>query len=807
VLQPFHSSVECVARPDECDESALAGRPLPPRVDHALKAWRMAREEGEPCGPNGGELSSLGWQQLQSIGEAMAGAYATLLDRDDPNTTALQVVSTDTGRTALSATAMTRGLLHGAGVHTGLPPNEAGAAGGDAADDARDSSDAGQNTVRIHPTGGAEVLQGDANTPSDTDAAQPAEVEEVLSQLHAPTRTTYYSRQEARQHSSRHADRLLLHGTNARAVPQLRLPLRLHVLQRPDDPMMAGVPVRIAACPAAAALERDSPAARAFFQTPPPIAARIAALAGVEASEVPTTEQVADDIYTRLCHGEALPCWGTLPEGAGDAGRVGETDAGARGPAAAHTDSLQQLQPPQAHRARTAGDGRACACLSDESLHADAAAPATHGVGAVQAQDRAQDQAQVQDQAQPQGCGAQLAAVAAASVQEHLQTDMAWAPACARGGPQAIHGAAGAGGAAAAADWSPSELHAAALPLWRSPRVAPAALNGTLGPLHSDWALDRRLAALTAHLPQAGALHGHDGSSSSGSNETRGSGGSVVVPATAGRQGSDSSDSESESGSSGVCLDVCDAVSMLERAELAYSNRFAQPFIRLMLFPFLRQVLGQLRDAAAGRAGHPRIVLRAAHDTVLAPLLTTLGWSHRPFPWPGYASRVIIELWRAPDTAVPAAAAGGNANGPAASDLSAAEAAAAGGGRQSDDQFLVRFLYNGEDFTQMTACGRRRRPSTSRGQGERRGSEAPVTRAPPELWPCTLRAFADIVDGLVAPHTSWEEACRLPGVATGDAAATLVGAGPPADDSALPAGAAPPHHITRASTEAAAAEL
>ena len=83
----------------------------------------------------------------------------------------------------------------------------------------------------------------------------------------------------------------------------------------------------------------------------------------------------------------------------------------------------------------------------------------------------------------------------------------------------------------------------------------------------------------------------------------------------------------------------------MERADLLYAHRFSLPSIRLLTYPLLHQMLTQLEAAAAGVPGTPRVVLRAAHDTVLAPMLATLGWTRRAFPWPGYAARLVIELW------------------------------------------------------------------------------------------------------------------------------------------------------------------
>jgi hypothetical protein len=102
--------------------------------------------------------------------------------------------------------------------------------------------------------------------------------------------------------------------------------------------------------------------------------------------------------------------------------------------------------------------------------------------------------------------------------------------------------------------------------------------------------------------------------------------------------------------------------------------------------------------------------LRAAHDTVLAPLLATLGWTHRAYPWPGYAARLVLELWQEGGGAAP--------------------------------RHFVRAVYNGRDVTGLTRCGA--------GGGGARGGDDP---------PCSLAAFRALVEGLIAPSASFEERC------------------------------------------------
>ena len=135
LLTPFHSTRECIARgtPGACSAHDASARAAPSRVQTAFRAWATIRANGEPCGPTGGELSTTGWSQLLEIGHSLGGRYRGLLRTGNPATTALRVVSTDTGRTVLSATAMTQGLLAGAAAWDAEGEASEGAAGDAAA--------------------------------------------------------------------------------------------------------------------------------------------------------------------------------------------------------------------------------------------------------------------------------------------------------------------------------------------------------------------------------------------------------------------------------------------------------------------------------------------------------------------------------------------------------------------------------------------------------------------------------------------------------------------------------------------------
>ena len=285
-LLPTPSTQECVVHGVGCAVPGAPATGAHRRVREAIRAWQDVRDEGEPCGADGGDLSSVGWQQLSAIGEGLAAAYAPLMAWDNAATTALQVTTTDTGRTALSATAALRGFLHGLGA-------SAEEGGGDAEGDP------------------PRVCDDDGDTLPHALGLQ---------------------RQCARAAATRHADAALA----AHAVPQLSLPLTLHVVNRDRDPLMYGLrPASV--CPRAAsdALLADE-GVHAHARLPLDVAARMAAAAGlsieagvgeglapdtsgghlsvVDASNtLPGIEETVDDLYTRACHGHDLPCWRAPP--------------------------------------------------------------------------------------------------------------------------------------------------------------------------------------------------------------------------------------------------------------------------------------------------------------------------------------------------------------------------------------------------------------------------------------------------------------------------------------------------------------
>lgn len=165
---------------------------------------------------------------------------------------------------------------------------------------------------------------------------------------------------------------------------------------------------------------------------------------------------------------------------------------------------------------------------------------------------------------------------------------------------------------------------------------------------------------------------------------------------------------------SGRCLTQSQASQIVMRADAIYSVRSASRATRLNTYPILSDIVKTLRQAADKRENSPRFVVRAGHDTVVAPILASLGAVDGPFAWPGFASRIVLELWEA------------STSSPSSSSVAS--------------EYLVRMTMNGEDVTKRLSC----------------------SAANPEQSYCTLDEFASLVDQLIAPSSSWAEACAQP---------------------------------------------
>jgi hypothetical protein len=197
-----------------------------------------------------------------------------------------------------------------------------------------------------------------------------------------------------------------------------------------------------------------------------------------------------------------------------------------------------------------------------------------------------------------------------------------------------------------------------------------------------------------------------------------------------------------------VCLSSDDASTVLRQGDALYISRFTNRAVRLLTYPLLRDMLKIMRRAANGAAGAPRVAVRAAHDTVISPLLATLGAMDGMYGWPNYASRVAFEVWE-------------------------------GGGGEWSGAHLVRLLYNGVDFTRFLACARnvspggaaRPRPPQQRpgqGKGKGKGQMPSSSSSSSSSYACLLTDLEAQVEALLGPPSSspplrtWEEACAAP---------------------------------------------
>jgi len=120
------------------------------------------------------------------------------------------------------------------------------------------------------------------------------------------------------------------------------------------------------------------------------------------------------------------------------------------------------------------------------------------------------------------------------------------------------------------------------------------------------------------------------------------------------------------------CLLEQDLTSMMLESDRYYCGRFAgdeggYAATKLSMYPFLREVVGHLVTASvgktlnvsglytsnelpstAGASHHKKVSVFSGHDTVIAPVLSSLGvYRHEALcKWPGYASRIVFEVWQ-----------------------------------------------------------------------------------------------------------------------------------------------------------------
>lgn len=138
----------------------------------------------------------------------------------------------------------------------------------------------------------------------------------------------------------------------------------------------------------------------------------------------------------------------------------------------------------------------------------------------------------------------------------------------------------------------------------------------------------------------------------------------------------------------GGCADGALAKDVLMAADQFICKMFVddqggKPAISRVMYPFMLELVERLRDDAKRwlSGGGRSFSLYSSHDIVVGPLLGALGFSHEDCAWPGYDSRVVLELWRAAGAKQEADTKGDN-----------------------DSGFFVRTLYNGRALQSVRGC-------------------------------------------------------------------------------------------------------
>lgn len=120
--------------------------------------------------------------------------------------------------------------------------------------------------------------------------------------------------------------------------------------------------------------------------------------------------------------------------------------------------------------------------------------------------------------------------------------------------------------------------------------------------------------------------------------------------------------------------------------------------------PYLERTAVRMERVARGNPApppsEPLLTVASAHDITMAPLLSALGLEGVA-SFPGFAARLVMELWRRP----PTVASGARDRERAGKDKGQERGRELRAKRSQDDLF-VRVLYNGEDLTfHTTFCG------------------------------------------------------------------------------------------------------
>lgn len=108
--------------------------------------------------------------------------------------------------------------------------------------------------------------------------------------------------------------------------------------------------------------------------------------------------------------------------------------------------------------------------------------------------------------------------------------------------------------------------------------------------------------------------------------------------------------------------------------------------------PYLERTAVRMERVARGNPAQlpsePLLTVASAHDITMAPLLSALGLEGVA-GFPGFAARLVMELWRRP-TSLPVAGGARDKGKERGRELKS---------KRSQDDLFVRVLYNGEDLT------------------------------------------------------------------------------------------------------------
>lgn len=197
---------------------------------------------------------------------------------------------------------------------------------------------------------------------------------------------------------------------------------------------------------------------------------------------------------------------------------------------------------------------------------------------------------------------------------------------------------------------------------------------------------------------------------------------------------------------------------MQTEADKVYCERFSgldggYNSTKLSIFPFLKEVSEHLTTAALeGVKRSEKLSVFSGHDTVIAPVLAGLGvYKHALCNWPGYASRVVFELWQPRGGIEGSIPALGEMAGLKTLFPEKTVKSASGSANTDYARSFVRVYYNGQDVTQMipTCAAERSAPEHDY-----------LTQVPVDgSTLCSLDALLRQVGSLVEPHGSIAVAC------------------------------------------------